>query len=1151
MPSRNRKKRSKQRAEYLQKQDDILSQENKAKARARYKADPEKKKASVRDSYHNHPKSYSLYEPKSQWSIMVVLKKLFLGILKRLLQDLPVQQCSAAPLPSATSSSSRAAPTATSSSSRAAPHRHQQQQQQSFPHRHQQQSCPHRHQQQQQRCHPGHCHHHPHGSHGLNQAAEMNGTFILNDETAVIFTNHGPVCVGGATSTVKWIGPSGNPVVVATAATVSPATIECGTFVDSTSLKTNLSKLFTTGSICSNIVVFTCVITEVDGSTSELYVGSKLPATADISVTFSTVPPSVLLNCTTSALAVSWTVNGVPVGIKSRSKLLSGVTAVRISHILDVTTPTFGNYSCVADAKFGGTSATVSVSPADVTPEAPIVAMREVGTTFAVLQLSSHPSPSPPTLLHNITYMGGCSTLTRTLVTPGNSSSVNITGLGEGSVYSFSIYSLGVLGLSSHQATTLVAQTNPAAPSSWPLALQEVGKNSTNIFLSWLELSCDSWKGLNRSYVVLYSSGREANVTITSSTPNVTISNLKPSTVYWFRVAAVNEVGTGPYSPATNATTQSGLPTEGDHVLIIVTSVVGGTCLVSAGTIFLVITFVRRCRAKKTSILQATGFSLETVLSNRCGQDCRPPVIEQFPDSCFVSEEGCCVVIEGRVTGYPPPTCQWRYNGENLNLTSNELTHMREGGKLTLPVMETGVYIFIATNHLGSAEATIHVTVACDSDEDCSEGKSTTNSPSICGENSRSMIWEKPVPVSQFQDYVVHLQANLNYGFHYQYKCLPSGAERKAKIGQLPENRHLNRLPKIIPYDDNRVIIHPVPRSNDVCNEYINASYIDGHNKHKKFIATQGPLQSTLESFWRMVWQEEITVMVMLCDLVERGKVMCQQYWPDGTGLTYGPFLVTLLGKQETHPHYIVHNMQLRGEAGVGKAGVGKAGVGKAGVGKAGVGKAGVGKAGVGKAGGGEGRDAGRWGRKQGRQIKHYKFTSWPEHGVPDNAGPLLALRQGVDGRTVQRADPSPLQVSSYLLPAMGVGRTGVFIALDCTLEQAKSEGCVDVMGIVSHPQGPEDEPGTNRGESFPSNGRMPQCGKTASGVARNEAGLLHASYADGYEMKKAYIIAEGPMKHTCDRFWHMVFQERCGLILMLSAPKEHSRETCHVYWPL
>ena len=50
MPSRNQKKRSKQRAEYLQKQD-----ENKAKARALYKANPEKKKASVRDSYKADP----------------------------------------------------------------------------------------------------------------------------------------------------------------------------------------------------------------------------------------------------------------------------------------------------------------------------------------------------------------------------------------------------------------------------------------------------------------------------------------------------------------------------------------------------------------------------------------------------------------------------------------------------------------------------------------------------------------------------------------------------------------------------------------------------------------------------------------------------------------------------------------------------------------------------------------------------------------------------------------------------------------------------------------------------------------------------------------------------------------------------------------
>lgn len=62
-----------------------------------------------------------------------------------------------------------------------------------------------------------------------------------------------------------------------------------------------------------------------------------------------------------------------------------------------------------------------------------------------------------------------------------------------------------------------------------------------------------------------------------------------------------------------------------------------------------------------------------------------------------------------------------------------------------------------------------------------------------------------------------------------------------------------------------------------------------------------------------------------------------------------------------------------------------------------------------------------------------------------------------------------------------------------------------------------------------------------------NHSPLFHQQ---GYEKRKAYIITEGPMERTCDHFWHMVYQEQCGLILMLSAPKENGRETCHVYWP-
>ena len=66
MPSCKQKKGSQHRAEYLQTKDEVLaiksSQECKAKARARYLANPEKKKASVCDSYNPEKKKASVRE---------------------------------------------------------------------------------------------------------------------------------------------------------------------------------------------------------------------------------------------------------------------------------------------------------------------------------------------------------------------------------------------------------------------------------------------------------------------------------------------------------------------------------------------------------------------------------------------------------------------------------------------------------------------------------------------------------------------------------------------------------------------------------------------------------------------------------------------------------------------------------------------------------------------------------------------------------------------------------------------------------------------------------------------------------------------------------------------------------------------------------
>ncbi|XP_050784062.1 tyrosine-protein phosphatase non-receptor type 18 isoform X1 [Gopherus flavomarginatus] len=196
-----------------------------------------------------------------------------------------------------------------------------------------------------------------------------------------------------------------------------------------------------------------------------------------------------------------------------------------------------------------------------------------------------------------------------------------------------------------------------------------------------------------------------------------------------------------------------------------------------------------------------------------------------------------------------------------------------------------------------------------------------------------------------------------------------------AEAGGRKENIKKNRYKDILPYDQTRVILNLCTDEGQT--DYINASFIQGVNNKRCYIATQGPLPHTVLDFWRMIWEYGVKVIAMACREVEMGKKKCERYWPlKQELLQIGPFSIVQIKEQELNPDVIVRTLSVSFQ-------------------------------------------------NEERPLTHFQYVAWPDRGIPDNYTHFLEMIEHV--RLKQGDDSAPICVHC----SAGCGRTGVICILE------------------------------------------------------------------------------------------------------------------------
>ncbi|CAH8616143.1 unnamed protein product [Schistosoma intercalatum] len=438
-----------------------------------------------------------------------------------------------------------------------------------------------------------------------------------------------------------------------------------------------------------------------------------------------------------------------------------------------------------------------------------------------------------------------------------------------------------------------------------------------------------------------------------------------------------------------------------------------------------------------------------------------------------------------------------------------------------------------------------------------------------------------PIPVNLLPDHVARLSAADNLLFSQEYESIETEQQFTWENSNLDVNKPKNRYANVIAYDHSRVVLQSidcVPGS-----DYINANYIDGYRRMNAYIATQGPTPETFSDFWRMIWEQRVSIIVMMTRLEERSRVKCDQYWPSRGPESFasGLLLVKPVDTIEL-AYYTIRTFHLTA----------------------------------------------RGIEDECREVKHFQFTGWPDHGVPEYPIPLLLFIRRVratlapNTNNMFQSNHNVEQAPIVVHCSAGVGRTGAFIVIDIMLERLKYEKTVDIYGCVKALRkqrnfmvqtedqyifihsallevidaGNTEVPARNLSahikklrmlDATGGSGmelefkklaqfRLPHAKYTSAqqGCNKNKNRLLNilpyestrvplqpirgvegsdyinANFVDSYRDRRAYIATQAPMAKTVEDFWRMIWELNSNIVVMLTDLNERGRECCYPYWP-